>query len=229
MKKNLLRLLVTMVVAFVALSVYAKKTACADITFTDGTVIENAELELPNFWGTNFKYTVNGEKNKIKSEKIDHMILWHKNTPENKAYLKQMAYGEFKHKTGEYKVNEKRTGWYMLESSGEHLAYWVAFWHIKVKDKCFEIKLGDNPSGYGDTPYFFQRSGDKVAYKIAFDAVRPSLTRDWLKVFLSDDSDLVQKITDKGYFNRRQSRRHGGTDVNPFFFEDIALDYNPAK
>jgi len=228
MKRNVLRLLMTIVVTFVVLSVSAKKKACADLTLTDGTVIENVELELPNFWGINFKYTVNGEKVKIKSDNIDHMIVWHESTPDSKAYMKQMAYGEFKHKTGEYKVNEKRTGWYMLVSSGEHLAYWIAFWQVKVKDKGFEFKLGDSPSGYGGTPYFFQRSGDKVAYKIAYDAARPGLVRDWLIAFLSDDPELVKKITDKGYFSRRQARRYG-PDYNPFLFEEIALDYNPAK
>lgn len=54
------------------------------------------------------------------------------------------------------------------------------------------------------------------------------MVRDWLKAFLSDDPELVERITDKGYFNRRKALRHGN-DYNPFFFEDIAVDYNPKK
>ena len=207
----------------VALSAYAKNDARADITLTDGTVIENAEFNASKAWGNKLKYEIGGEKHELKTDDIVQLVMWHVDAPENKALIRQLKWGSFKHKNGEYKT-EKYPGWFVLESAGKHLAYWVRFEQAKVKANRIDFTLPQ----YG-TPYFFQKSGDTTAWRIAYDPARPGLTRDWMCVFLSDDPAVCAKISEKGYFNRRESRRHGGTDVNPFFFEDIAVDYSPAR
>ena len=221
------RLLASLLCVFIAMAIQAKNTACANISLTDGTVMENVELELPRVWTNEVKYAIDGKKEKHKSEQVDYMIIWHKDTPDNKSCLRYLQCGDFDRKTGEYKPNKKKKEWFMLESAGEHLALWIMFWQAKVKADKIELKLGDGPSFPG-TAYYFQKKGDSVAYKIAFDPARPGMVRDWLKAFLSDDPELVERITDKGYFNRRKALRHGN-DYNPFFFEDIAVDYNPKK
>jgi len=219
--------LILIAILISAFAVAAKNDARANIRMVDGTQLDSVQIDCPHFWSNDVKYIANGKKTKIKSTDIDHIIIWHIKTPDNKAYLKYWPYGEFKHKTGEYKINEKRKGWFFLEASGKHLAYWVAFYQIKVKDNKFEFKLGDSPSAWVD-PYFFQREEDSVPYNIPLDTTRLGMVRDWLKAFLSKDSELVERITDKGYFSRRKALRHGNA-YNPFFFEDIAVDYNPNK
>ncbi len=214
-------------VMMIAFSANAKNEARADIFFNNGTVTECVELKLPSSWHEKFEYVADGKKQKIHADSIDHILLYHVEAPERKAYVRRNPVGEFDHKKNEVK-DCKAKNWQFLESAGEHLCYWVAFWKVKVKKDGFSFTLGANASSY-DTPYYFQKPGNALSLNIPANPYRTGTTRDWLVTYLDDDPELVKRISEKGYYSKKAKDgwRHGGNDFNPFFFEEIAVDYNP--
>lgn len=212
-----------------ALTVNAKNDARADIFFTNGSIIEGVELKLPASWYDKVEYTFEDKRHKIHADSIDHILLYHVDAPERKAYIRRNPVGEFDHKKNEVK-DWKVKNWQFLESAGEHLLYWVAFWKVKVKKDKFSFTLGANERSYA-TPYYFQKTSSPISFNIPANPYRTGVTRDWLTVFLADDPEIVKHISEKGYFSKKQkdAMRHGGNDFNPFYYEDIAVDYTPVN
>lgn len=206
----------------------AKNDVRADIYFANGTTLENIELKLPGSWYEKVEYFVDGKKHKIHADSIDHILLYHIEAPERKAYLRWNPIGKFDNKKNEI-IDWKAKNWQVLEAAGDHLAYWVSFWKVKVGKKDFTFNVGAY-EGARTTPYYFQKPSDPIALNIPSNFYRPGATRDWLAAYLADDPELVERISEKGYFSKKQSDflRHG-TAANPFYYEDIAVDYNPKK
>lgn len=222
------RLLTALAIIFAAITAFAKNDARADIYFVNGNVLENIELKLPGSWYEKVEYYIDGKKHKIHADSIDHMLLYHVDFPERKAYLSWNPIGKYDFKKGEL-IDFKAKNWQMLESAGEHLAYWVSFWKVKVGKNGFTFNVGAY-EGARTTPYYFKKPSDPIALNIPSNFYRPGATREWLVNYLSDDPEIVECITDKGYFSKKQSDflRHG-TAAIPFYYEDIAVDYNPKK
>lgn len=78
--------------------VNAKNDARADIYFTNGTATECVELKLPSSWQDKVEYTTDGRKQKIHADSIDHILLYHVDVPERKAYIRHNHIGAFDHK-----------------------------------------------------------------------------------------------------------------------------------
>lgn len=205
---------------------FAKNDARADIYFTNGETLENIEMKLPGSWHDKVEYYVDGKKHKISADSIDHIMLYHVDVPERKVYLQRNSIGKFDHKKNEI-TDWKAKNWQFLESAGDHLLYWVSFYKVKVSKKGLSFDVGAY-AGARTTPYYFQRENDPICLNIPSNFYRPGATREWLCVYLADDPELVERITEKGYFSKKQSDflRHG-TAANPFYYEDIAVDYNP--
>lgn len=222
------RFLFFAVVLLIAIVAVAKNNAHADIFFVSGNKLENVELKLPGSWYEKVEYFINGKKMKIHADSIDHILLYHVDYPERKAYLKRNPIG--KYDFGKNEINDfKAKNWQVLESAGEHLAYWVSFWKVKVGKDGFSFNLGAY-EGARTTPYYFKKPSDPIAFNIPSNFYRPGATRDWLVQYLADDPEIVQQFSEKGYFSKKQSDflRHG-TAANPFYYENIAIDYNPVK
>lgn len=222
------RLLSFITIVFFAFSVLAKNNARADIYFNNGNVLENIELKLPGSWYEKVEYYIDGKKKHVHADSIDHILLYHVDFPQRKAFLRWNPIGQYDFKKDE--INDfKAKNWQVLESAGKHLFYWVSFWKVKVGNDGFTFNLGAY-EGARRTPYYFQKPTDPIAFNIPSNFYRADATRDWLIQYLADDPELVKRITDKGYFSRKQSDflRHG-TAANPFYYEDIAVDYNPTK
>lgn len=220
------KLLFFAICVFSLLPVLAKNNARADIYFVNGDILENIELKLPGSWYEKVEYFVDGKKHKIHADSIDHMLLYHVEVPERKAYLRRNPIGKYDFKKNEL-IDFKAKNWQFLESSGEHLDYWVSFYKVKVGKDGFSFNVGAYQGAY-TTPYYFKKPSDPIALNIPSNFYRPGATRDWLIAYLADDPDLVSRISEKGYYSRKQSLRKGSA-VNPFYFEDIAVDYNPKK
>ncbi len=217
-------LLLALAVMMSAFSANAKNNVRADILFNNSLVLEAVELKLPGSWNDKIEYIAGGKKHKLYADSIDHMLLFHVDAPERIAYVRRNPVGQFDHKKNEVK-DWKATNWQFLESAGEYLLYWVTFWKVKVKDNGFSFTVGAN-AGSHVTPYFFQKPWERLSLNILSNPYRPDVTREWLSAYLADDPEVVKRISDKGYFSRRQALRHG-SDTNPFFYEDIAVDYHP--
>lgn len=221
--------LLFIVLCFLAvLAAVAKNDARADIFFTNGEVLENVELKLPGSWFDKVEYFIDGKKHKVHADSVDHLLLYHVDAPERKAYLRRNYIGQYDFKKNEL-VDWKAKNWQVLESAGEHLLYWVSFWKVKVGKDKFTFNLGAY-EGARRTPYYFQKPTDPIAFNIPSNFYRPGATREWLAAYLADDPEIVERISDKGYFSKKQSDflRHGNA-ANPFYYEDIAVDYNPQK
>lgn len=220
------RLLALVVCAFGLLSAFAKNNARADIFFVNGEILENVEIKLPGSWYDRVEYSIDGKKHKVHADSVEHLLLYHVDAPDRKAYLKRNYIGKFDEKKNEI-IDWKAQNWQVLEAAGDHLLYWVSFWKVKVGKDGFTFNLGAYQGTYR-TPYYFQKPTDPIAFNIPSNFYRPGATRDWLVAYLADDPDIVQCISEKGYFSKKQSDflRHG-TAANPFYYEDIAVDYNP--
>lgn len=222
--KKFVFLLLAVITAF---AVSAKNDARADIFFVNGKVLENVGLKLPGSWHDRVEYFIDGKKHKIHADSVDHILLYHVDVPERKAYLRRNFIGKFDHNKNEI-IDWKAKNWQVLESAGEHLLYWVSFYKVKVGKKDFTFSIGAYSGAY-TTPYYFQKPSDPIAFNIPSNFYRPGVTRDWLSVYLADDPEIVKRISEKGYFSKKQSDflRHGNA-ANPFYYEDIAVDYNPT-
>lgn len=222
------RLLLILTIIFIAIIAFAKNDARADIYFNNGTVLENIELKLPGSWYEKVEYFLDGKKHKIHADSIDHMLLYHVDFPERKAYLKWNSIGKFDFSKNEL-IDFKAKNWQVLESAGENLLYWVSFWKVKVGKNGFTFNVGAYEGAY-TTPYYFQKPTDPIALNIPSNFYRAGVTRNWLINYLADDPEIVERISEKGYFSKKQSDflRHG-TAANPFYYEEIAIDYNPVK
>lgn len=222
------RFLILIVITFTAFTINAKNNARADIFFVNGTVLENIELKCPRSWYDKVEYFIDGKKHKIHADSIDHMLLYHVDYPENKAYLRRNAIGKYDFAKNEL-IDWKAKNWQFLETAGEHLLYWVSFWKVKLGKKGFTFSVGAYEGTY-TTPYYFKKPTDPIALNIPSNFYKPGATRDWLIQYLADDPEIVKCISEKGYFSKKQSDflRHGSA-ANPFYYEDIAVDYNPQK
>lgn len=221
-------LLLSVLCILTSVSVLAKNEARADIYFANGTTLENIELKLPGSWYEKVEYFIDGKKHKIHADSIDHILLYHVDYPDKKAYLRRNSIGKYDFDKNEV-IDWKAKNWQFLESAGEHLAYWVSFWKVKVGKNGFSFNVGAY-EGARTTPYYFQKPSDPIAFNIPSNFYRPGATRDWLTKYLADDPVIVERITEKGYFSKKQSDflRHGSA-ANPFYYEEIAVDYTPNK
>lgn len=222
------KLLTVIICVLSVLSALAKNDARADIYFVNGEVLEGIEMKLPGSWYEKVEYFIDGKKHKIHADSIDHILLYHVAAPERKAYLRWNSIGKYDFSKNEI-IDWKAKNWQMLESAGEHLYYWVSFWKVKVGKNDFTYYIGAY-EGARTTPYYFQKPSDPIAFNIPSNFYRPGATRDWLVAYLVDDPSIVERISEKGYFSKKQSDflRHGNA-ANPFYYEDIAVDYNPIK
>lgn len=205
---------------FVTLGCNAKNDARATIVMKDGTVKENVEINLPKGWVEKLKIKVGNIEEILKAGDVDYFELWHCANPDQKALIKPFFIGEYKHKKN-YLDIRKQMGWMALQSAGDHLSYWIWFDKIILKPDKIKYQINDH------SHCFVKRNSD-VAVMIPINLMAPKRTRDWLKAFLADDPVLTEKITEKGYFNRKNPY-HQGNNYNPFFFEDMASDYNPQR
>ena len=222
------RIIVTLAIIFVAITAFAKNNARADISFTNGEVLEDVEFKLPGGWVDYVEYFIDGKKHKIHADSIDHILLYHADYPERKAYLRRNPVGKYNFKKGELE-DFKVKYWQVLESAGKYLEYWVSFRSVKIGKKGFTFTLGAFDGGR-HTPYYFRKPSDPVALNIPSNLARIGVTREWLVNYLADDPEIVKRITDKGYFSRKRSDvLRNGNAANPFYYEDIAVDYNPQK
>lgn len=214
---------------FCVISALGKNNARADIFFVNGKTLENVEFKLPGGWHDKVEYFLDGKKQKVSADSVDHILLYHVDAPERKSYLRWNSIGKFDHKKNEI-IDWKAKNWQVLESAGENLLYWVSFWKVKVGKKDFTFYLGAYEGAY-TTPYYFQKPTDPIALNIPANFYRPGVTRDWLATYLADDPEIVESITEKGYFSKKWKDvyRHGGNAGNPFYYEEIAVDYNPRK
>ncbi len=222
------RFLIFISIAIASITALAKNNARADIFFTNGEILENIELKLPGSWYEIVEYYIDGKKYKINADSIDHMLLYHVEVPERKVFLSRNPIGKYDFKKNEIK-DFKAKNWQVLESEGPNLRYWISFWKVKVGKDGISFNVGGNERTYL-TPYYFQKPTDPIAFNIPSNFYRPAATRDWLAAYLADDPEIVKRITEKGYFSKKQSDflRHGSA-ANPFYYEDIAVDYNPQK
>lgn len=213
------KLLLLLLIFAVAIGT-AKNNARATVVMKDGGIRENVEIQLPKGWDKKLKIKVNNTETTLMAEDVDHFILWHIDNPENKAVIKYIGIGSFNHKKKEYDLRDSK-GWMSLYSAGEQLSYWIWFNKIKLKAKDIKYEVDDNA-------HYFLKKGSEHAIRIPVNLLLPGKTRDWLKAFLEDDPVLVNNITEKGYYNKKKPY-HQGNNYNPFFFEDIAEDYNPVR
>lgn len=220
------RILIITLCIIVAILALAKGEARADIFFVNGQVLENVPLKLPGSWYGKTEYYLDGKKQKVDSDSIHHMLIYHVDFPERKAYVSWNPIGKYDFGKNEI-VDFKAKNWQVLESAGEHLSYWVSFWKVNVGKKGFTFNVGAY-EGARTTPYYFQKPTDPIAFNIPSNFYRSGATRDWLVKYLADDPEIVKNISEKGYFSKKQSDflRHGSA-ANPFYYEDIAVDYNP--
>ncbi|MDE6268687.1 MAG: hypothetical protein K2M04_06365 [Muribaculaceae bacterium] len=135
------KLLIFAVFIFCVLSAFGKNNARADIFFVNGETLENVELKLPGSWHNKVEYLLDGKKHKVKADSVDHILLYHAEAPERKAYLRWNSIGKFDHKKNEI-IDWKAKNWQVLESAGDNLLYWVSFWKVKVGKKDFKFFLG---------------------------------------------------------------------------------------
>lgn len=198
----------------------AKNNARADVILTDGSVKENVEINLPKGWDKKLKIKSGNTQEVLSADDVDHFVLWHNDSPDKKTLIKRVGVGLYNHKKNEKDLRSYK-GWMAVLSAGEHLSYMIWFNKIILKSNTIKYEMDDKS-------HFFHKSGEEHAFMIHINTVKPSSTRDWLKRFLDDDPVLVEKITEKGYFNRKNPY-HQGNNYNPFFFEDIAVDYNPVR
>lgn len=225
---NYINRILLLIATLAAITAHAKNDARADIFFTSGETLENIVIKLPGSWYEKVEYFIDGKKHKIHADSIDHILLYHVDVPERKVYLRRNPIGKYDFKKDEI-VDFKAKNWQVLEAAGEHLLYWVSFWKVKVSKTGFSFNVGAYQGAY-TTPYYFQKPTDPIAFNIPSNFYRPGATRDWLVKYLADDPEIVKCISEKGYFSKKQSDflRHGSA-ANPFYYEDIAVDYNPQK
>ena len=226
MKTNkLIRTILTVVCMVCSLAASARPKAIADIIMKDGTRFSNVELVLPRGWEKNIKFKDTSNKEiKFESDNVAHIVFWHKENPEHKAIIKYMFSAKYNPKTNEIDTvpRQKEKWWFTLESAGDHLSYWICFKEIKPSKKGISYIIRDYPH------HFVKPEMPDRAFQISINGFKPSTTRDWLRGFLADDPVLTKSISDKGYYNVKKSNRQGNF-YNPFFFEQIAIDYNPQK
>ena len=89
------RISVLFCIIFCVLIAYPKKDARADIYFANGATLENIELKFPGSWYEKVEYFVGGKKKHIHADSIDHILLYHIDFPENKAYLRWNPIGSY--------------------------------------------------------------------------------------------------------------------------------------
>ncbi len=183
---------------FAVLGCNAKNDARATIVMKDGTVKENVEINLPKGWVEKLKIKVGNIEETLMAGDVDYFELWHCDNPDQKALIKPFFIGEYKHKKN-YLDIRKQMGWMALQSAGDHLSYWIWFDKIILKPDKIKYQINDH------SHCFVKRNSD-----------------------VADDPVLTEKITEKGYFNRKNPY-HQGNNYNPFFFEDMASDYNPQR
>jgi len=198
----------------------AKNNARCTVVMTDGSVKENVEIDLPKGWVEKLKIKDGNTAETLSAAEVDYFELWHSDSPDRKVMVKSVFVGEYDHKKEEMKPRSQR-GWMAVVSAGDYLSYLIWFEKIILKPDKIRYTINDNS-------HCFLKRGSDCAVMIPVNLLVPKRTRDWLKGFLADDADLTERITEKGYFNKKNPY-HQGTNYNPFFFEDIAVDYHPDK
>lgn len=205
------------------LNVSAAK-APANITMADGTEYRDVELKLPGGWDKTIQFTTGDKKMKVASDSVGNIVLWHKDAPENKVMLVWRKWGDFHpDKDPQYKLSDgKNRKWFSVESVGDHALYLISVISVSPGKKKISMQVTD-------APHFFQRRDMDYAIFVPYNWRAGKKLRAWLCAFFPGDDVLAANITDNGYFNRKEGRRHGGTMVNPYLYEDIAVDYTPGR
>lgn len=197
----------------------AKSNVMANVVMSDGKKLNNVELNIPKWSEKQVKVAVGGEEMKLPAEEIDIIVFWHKDSPEQQYVLVYKEAGKFDRKHNEIKSYGSKS-WFTVEAVGEHLVWLVQYLKIKPSASKMTIQLPTKPN-------HFLKAGTDIAVEIPDDNFLR--VGKWLREFLADDSEIVKKITDKCYQDRRQAFRHGGNVYNPFLYELIVVDYTPNR
>lgn len=214
----------------IALASNAKNDTRADIFFNNGDSLINVEIKIPGNWNgrKDVECFIDEKKKKIHTDSVDYIKIYHVDAPFRKAIIGRNPVGTFDRKKNKT-IGSKYKNWQVLMAKGDHLSYWIAFWKLKIDKDGITYKMGHRPDTYV-SPYCFQKTSEKYSVDIPCDIFRPEMIRDWLKAYLSDDPAICERISEKGYYSKKYKDAYRNSNsANPFFFEDIAEDYNPIK
>ncbi len=226
MKTNqLLKTVLAVIFLICSLSILARPKAIANIIMKDGTSFNRVELELPKGWEKKIKFKDDSRKEvKLQSNDVDYIVFWHKDSPQRQAIIKYMFTAKYDRKTNEIDTvpRENERWWLTLDTAGEHLSYWLCFTQIQPSKGGISFSVRDYPN------HLVKPEMPDRAFMVPINGLKPSVTRDWLKGFLSDDPVMADSIANKGYYKVKDSRRIGNF-YNPFSYDLIVLDYNPKR
>ncbi len=205
----------------------AAPKAMGDVAMTDGSVYKGVEVEIPAGTMEEVKIKVDGKKIKLKSELIDHLILWHKDNPELKHFMVYSGRREIDYEKNLDKIEDYKK-WFVLMVPGEYVSIWIYACGIDVGKKGINMSPCNNKYGY-NTFYNLWKKGDNNPVFLKFNRKQEKMET-WLARFLADDPEFAARVLDKEYRTTKyKDSRRFGTMLCPMYLEKIAEDYHPKK
>lgn len=214
-----------LVAVMTAFSAVAAPKWSADVFLNNGTEYKAVPIsKLPEGWDKEIKTDVDGQKLRIPSDSINHVVLWRNDNPDDKCLIAWLPFGDFLMDDGSFKqaMNKKKEArkWFALDAVGENMKLWINFSKLKSYKDGFTMQVGNYP-------YWFEKKDAPYLIGVVRNVFKPSLTRRWLSAFLADDEVMVDEINSEKELNRNLLQQQNLD--SPLVFRRIAETYTPGR
>lgn len=198
--------------------------AMAHVNMKSGMVYESVEVEIPANDLVYLKAKIDGKMQKLNSSDVESLILWNKKNPADKYVMIYHPRKVINYKKGTEKVYDTPS-WLTITEIGENMSLLVYAGGISVDKGSISMS-----PGYHTKDEFFAlwKHGEPNPVVVKFGGLRSGNLKEWLMNFLADDPVIVKKISEGGYYSKKQSLRNGSYWC-PWLLEEIVKDYSPQK
>lgn len=220
MNIRIITLAVTCFITTLLSSAYALGSgtgAVGNIFLKNGEHLDSVRFEMPNNMDKQVKVVIDGKKQKLETDSIDCIVLWHGKHPDMK-YLFRPYYCEIIDiETGENLGLVDDPLWMCCEQVENNASYWHQIGRPDFKKG--KIRFNYNAlHSYRSTRYVL-KEGSEHPCQI------PTSTKDtkkWVKVYFSDDPEVIRKLEAGEY----DFKDWGYKSIDIY---KIIADYNPVK
>lgn len=175
--------------ANMAFALGAGASAIGNIILKSGQHLDSVKFEMPLPVDKQVKVRVNGKKQKIATDSIDCIILWHEKHPDVQHLFRPFTLEYIHLDTGEIEGTSDYQIWLTCDQIEDNASYW---WSVgRPSFKRGELQLNYNAVYSYTSKAYVVKKGAEVASHI------PDKTKDvrrWVKVFFRDDPEVMRKF-----------------------------------
>lgn len=164
-------------------------SAMGNIVLKNGREIDSVKFEMPLPLDKQVKVRIDGKKQKIATDSIDFIVVWHEKHPDDQHIFKPYRLEYIKLDTGESDGESDFLLWLTCDQVSPNASYWYSVGRPSFKRG--KLVLNYNYIHAHESKAYVVKKGAETASHVP---TKMEPTKKWAMHFFSDDPVVVRKL-----------------------------------